>query len=195
MVSAARKAEQNSATYTVAGDFCRLFEQEMDRLYLLSFLLTADHTKAEQCFVGGLEDSAKGPRVFKEWARSWARRMVVQNAIQMVRPHPAESDAANGGAKRATTASVEISAVLDLPAFERFVFVMSVLERYSDQDCAVLLDSSREDIIAARVRALQLIGSAAEGHRTVANSREPMADDVAALTMKIESLPLLATLP
>jgi hypothetical protein len=33
----------------------------------------------------------------------------------------------------------EIAAVLDLGPFERFVYVMSVLEHYSDQDCSVLL--------------------------------------------------------
>ena len=49
----------------------------MNRLYLLAFLLTADHTTAEKCFVWGLEDSKKGNLVFKEWAQSWARRTII----------------------------------------------------------------------------------------------------------------------
>ena len=53
-----------------------------------------------------------------------------------------------------------IAAVLELAPFERFVYVMSVLERYSDQDCSVLLGCMRRDVIAARTRALQQIGSA-----------------------------------
>jgi hypothetical protein len=31
----------------------------MDSLYLLSFLLTADHAKAEECFARGLDDFFK----------------------------------------------------------------------------------------------------------------------------------------
>jgi hypothetical protein len=36
---------------------------------------------------------------------------------------------------------------------------MSVLERHSDQDCAVLLGCARQDVIAARTRAFQQIGA------------------------------------
>jgi hypothetical protein len=39
---------------------------------------------------------------------------------------------------------------------------MSALERYSDQDCSVLLDCTRRDLLAAQTRALQQIGSAAQ---------------------------------
>jgi hypothetical protein len=43
--------------YASSGDFCRIFHEELDSLYLLSLLLTADGEKAEHCFVsrnGGL---------------------------------------------------------------------------------------------------------------------------------------------
>jgi len=192
MVSTEKIVELNSATYAVAKDFCRIFEQDMDRLYLLSLLLTGDHTKAEQCYAGGLEDSSRSQRVFKEWARSWARRMVVQNAIQMIRPTTARSDAMSQRADHAEPP--EISAVLDLPVFDRFVFVMSVLERYSDQDCALLLGSTRAEVVAARVRALQGIARSADTYRATKDPREPLAPEVA-LALRIESVPLLATLP
>jgi outer membrane efflux protein len=57
--------------------------------------------------------------------------------------HSAETDAKlqNAQAKHAA-----IATVLALGDFERFVFVLSVLERYSDQDCSVLLRCSREDV-------------------------------------------------
>lgn len=58
-------------------DLCRLFAQGMDELCQLFFLLT-DHQKAEQCFVAGLEDSVKSNRVFKEWARSWEKRTIIE---------------------------------------------------------------------------------------------------------------------
>jgi hypothetical protein len=40
----------------------------------------------------------------------------------------------------------EIDALLQLADFDRFVFVMSVLEHYSEHDCALLLGCSVRDI-------------------------------------------------
>ena len=149
--------------YASSDDFCRIFYEGTDELYQLSFLLTADHKEAEQCFVFGLENSVKGNRVFKEWARSWARRAIIQNAVRVVNPHPTAKDApaeVNSSGKTPVAEPAEIAAILELAPFERFVYVMSVLERYSDQDCSVLLGCMRRDVIAARTRALQQIGSA-----------------------------------
>jgi hypothetical protein len=49
------KAEQITAPtpYATSADFGQIFHDEMEGLYLLSFLLTADREKAEQCFVSG----------------------------------------------------------------------------------------------------------------------------------------------
>jgi hypothetical protein len=133
----------------------------MDRLYLLALLLTADQAGAEQCFVQGLEDATNSSRVFKEWADSWARRMIIQNAIQIT--HPGQ-----GGSRTASVsshlpaASPAMEVITQLPVMERFVFVMSVLEHYSDQDCSLLLDCTRADVIKARSRALQQVASSAQ---------------------------------
>src|SRR3954465_5889770 len=95
-----RKIEKNSKdaaiTYAMASDFCRIFTEEMSGLYQLSYLLTGDSALAEQCFVGGLEDCSGSNRVFKEWARSWAKRTVIQNAIRLLRPSPAHSGSLPG---------------------------------------------------------------------------------------------------
>ena len=42
-----------------------------------------------------------------------------------------------------------------LEDFERFVFVMSVLDHYSEQDCALFLDCSVLEILETRTRALE----------------------------------------
>src|SRR5260370_10712368 len=76
--------------YASRADFRQIFDEDMHGLYLLSFLLTADHEKAEQCFVSGLEDAVNGNPVFKEWARSWARRGILQNAVRAINPRPVE---------------------------------------------------------------------------------------------------------
>jgi len=149
--------------YASSSDFCRVFYEETDSLYRLSFLLTADSEKAQQCFVSGLENSVNGNPVFKDWARSWARRAIIQNAVRIINPRPAEenapSDSATDGRTLAKT-QPEIAAVLDLAPFERFVFVMSVLEHYSEHECSILLDCSRREVVAARIPALRQIGRA-----------------------------------
>jgi hypothetical protein len=48
--------------------------------------LTADPEKAEECFVAGLEDSIQANPVFKEWARSWSKRMIIKSAIRLISP-------------------------------------------------------------------------------------------------------------
>ncbi len=140
--------------YATSTDFCRIFEKNMNRLYLLSLLLTGSHAVAEKCFVQGLADSKESNPVFKEWAESWARRTIVQNAIQIIRPKPtdlADPDVALGD----TGLPAEIAAILELPAFDRFAYVLSVLEGYALQECALLLDCTRGEVVAARMRALQ----------------------------------------
>ena len=147
--------------YASSGDFYRIFFDETDSLHQLSFLLTADRERAQQCFASGLEDSVKGNPVFKEWARSWARREIIQCAVRLINPRPTEEGFPSRSNSTGDTWGVEpgeIAAVLELRPFERFVYVMSVLERYSDQDCSVLLGCSLRDVIAGRSRALQQIG-------------------------------------
>jgi DNA-directed RNA polymerase specialized sigma24 family protein len=130
-------------------------------MHLLSFLLTADLAKAEECFVSGLEDCVEGTYVFRDWAKSWARRTVIQNAIRILAPRKngstvadLSSDAVSCSFGRTQDTDYAIARILRLEDFERFVFVMSVLERYSDQDCSVLLGCSRQDVGETRTRAL-----------------------------------------
>jgi hypothetical protein len=173
--------------YASSGDFRQIFDEDMNGLYLLSLLLTADREKAEQCFVSGLEDAVNGNPVFKEWARSWARRVIIQNAVRIINPRPVKTTAqsspvsVNSNAKTlAAEQQVEIAVVLGLEPFERFVYVMTVLERYSDQDCSLLLSSALRDVFAARSRALQQIGSVIELHLQQplpANQEKPVSDE------------------
>jgi hypothetical protein len=175
-----------STPYASTTDFRQIFDEDMKGLYLLSFLLTADREKAEQCFVSGLEDAVNGNPVFKEWARSWARRAIIQNAVRVINPRPVERSehsspvsVDSNGKTLATGQQVEIAAVLGLEPFERFVYVMTVLERYSDQDCSLLLGCARRDVLAARTRALQRIGSVIELHlqQPLTNPEKPVLDE------------------
>ena len=138
-------------------------------LYRLSLLLTGDHEGAEQCFVAGLEDSVNTNRVFKEWARTWAKRTILQNAIGVLKPRPRQH-AMSSLPEHAPEIGVSlpsipdrdpaISSVLALEDFERFVFVITVLEGHSERECALLLNSSLRDVRNARIRAAEHIATA-----------------------------------
>jgi hypothetical protein len=61
-----------------------------------------------------------------------------------------------------TRGQAELAAVLNLAPFERFVFVMVVLKHYSDHECSIVLGCARRYVLAARIRALEQLGSAME---------------------------------
>jgi hypothetical protein len=188
--------------YASSDDFRRLFDEDMNSLYMLSFLLTADREKAEQCFVSGLEDAVEGNPIFKEWARSWARRVIIVNAARAINPRPTDENgrsnslSVGGNGKTPAWEQVEIAAVLALEPFERFVYVMTVLERYSDQDCSLLLSCARRDVVAARSRAFQQMGSAMSSHSRQlppASTEKPVADERLSSQLELLVAQCLAT--
>jgi hypothetical protein len=149
--------EERATPYPTVADVLETFNEQMHSLYLLSFLLTADHDKAEQCLVSAMGECVEGIGVFTDPACSWTRAAVLEHAIQMIKPAPEHTDSVSFiTLKRATPAENNpFAAILLLDAFERFVFVMSVLEEYSDEECAILLRCSPRDVMMARLLALK----------------------------------------
>ena len=145
--------------YASCKDFQRIFNEDMVGLHRLAFLLTADEAKAEQCFVAGLEESIHGNPVFRQWARAWSKRAIIQNAIKTMAPTPAR----RGREQQNTAAASQNESGLENVAaivaawepFERFVFVMAVLEGYSPRECSALLACPVQDVIDAKSFALQ----------------------------------------
>ena len=150
--------EERATPYPTVTDFLRSFNEEMHSLYLLSFLLTADYDKAEKCLVSAMGECVEGIGVFMDWARSWTRAAVIKHAILMIKPAPEHTDSVSFITLRKSATPVEnnpFAAILLLDAFERFVFVMSILEEQSDEECAILLECSRRDVMMARLLALK----------------------------------------
>jgi hypothetical protein len=150
--------EEKATPYPTVADFLRTFNEEMHSLYLLSFLLTADHDRAEQCLVSAMGECVEGIGVFADWACSWARAVVLKHAIRMLNPAPERTDYVSfTSLKRSPTLPENnpFAAILLLDAFERFVFVMSILDEQSDEECAILLKCSRRDVMMARLLALK----------------------------------------
>ena len=156
--------------YATREEFLKIFDQDMNGLYQLSFLLTGDHQTAERCFAAGIEDCVKENRVFREWARAWAKRVIVEKAIREL--HPRRSYSNSSGVLRAVFSHnqqssgpighFDVDAVLGLADFERFVFVLCVLERYREHECALLLGCSASEVRDARTRAIEELASNGE---------------------------------
>lgn len=139
--------------YATREDFLKIFAEDLNGLYQLSLLLTGDHRKGERCFVTGIEDCAHEDRVFREWARAWARRVIAQNAIRELNPrwkHSTPSSIptvfSHNQQSSGSVGHFDMDSVLGLADFERSVFVLCVLEHYREHDCALLLCCSTSEV-------------------------------------------------
>jgi hypothetical protein len=156
-----KSAQSNE--YATSSDFCRIFVEQMDSLFLLSLLLTADPQKAEQCFLSGFEDSVNSNYVFKGRAHLWARRSIILQAIRLLCPRPNDENelndarplSLNGTVRADMHAYPNFARMVELNSFERFVFIMSILEKYSAHECCLLLGCLRRNVISARTAAIR----------------------------------------
>ncbi len=152
-------SENRSSQSARSGDIREFFMEDSLGLYLLSFLLTANQKKAERCFIANPDECINGHSSFHKLAHSWARCMIVRNALQMLTPNPGPSGPEPAAARPATFLHDPFLArVLALEDFERVVYVLSVLEQYADRNCAVLLGVSPQRIQETRNCALKHIG-------------------------------------
>jgi DNA-directed RNA polymerase specialized sigma24 family protein len=155
--------------YASDDDFQRLFAVEMPNLYRLAFFMITDCGKTERCLIAAINDCMSGSAVSRAWVGSWARRVVVRHAIQIVadsqeiQPGLASDsgEALIDGKSQEppTDAFGEFAAILSLKALERIVFVLCVLERYPIRDCALLLGQSQQNVQEAQSRALEQIAA------------------------------------
>jgi hypothetical protein len=142
-----QRARERATEYATCKDFQQIFDEEMSGLHLLAYLLTGDQAKAEQCFVAGLDDSIHGNPVFKQWARAWSKRAIIQNAIKAMAPS-AQGEAAEQAAVPAAFNGSKLP----------LVFVMAVLEGYSVRECGAMLGSADQNILTTKSRVLQRLG-------------------------------------
>ena len=154
--------ENGEDRYATREAFLKIFDQDLNGLYQLSFLLTGNHQKGERCFVSGIEDCAKENRVFREWARAWAKRVIAENAIRELNPRRTHFSSSSiptvisrNRQSKGPIGHFDVDSVLGLADFERFVFVLCVLERYREHECALLLGCSASEVREARTQAIE----------------------------------------
>ena len=115
--------------------------------------------------------------MFREWARTWAKSVIVQNAIRELQPRPSHSNScallpASFSHKNGPIEHFDLDAVLGLADFERFVFVLCVLEHYREHDCGLLLGCSPSEVREARTQAIQALAKVGPSVFDVYGDRE-----------------------
>ena len=147
------KSERLSPT-----SFCRYFIQHMDGLFHLAYALTADSTAAEEVYMRALDLLRSSEGVSAEWADRASRRAIIKAAIVLVRPMEAEK--IRPLALPVGTAN-EAAVLLALPAFQRFAFTLTTLEKLSIPDAAALMGCSRAEVRDGRDSAMLMMAEAA----------------------------------
>jgi len=150
--------------YATCEDFLRTFDEDLHGLYQLSFLLAGDHQMAERCFVAGIESCVKANWVFRERTRAWAKRMIVENAIVELNPRRQRSNSSTLlstvlSHDQESSGHFDLYAMLGLADFERFVFVLCVLERYRVHECALLLGCSASEVREACTQTIEKLAN------------------------------------
>jgi DNA-directed RNA polymerase specialized sigma24 family protein len=143
--------------------FCKILKQEMEPLYLLALLLTADPQLAEECFLATVEETFEDVTVFNDWALAWIKHGIVKHAVRRIFREPSRTGVAGvvwsfkGDGERTSP----IDCLIQLSPLERFVFIMTSLEGYSLRKCAALLNRSMDELSHAKVAALRHMSSQA----------------------------------
>lgn len=148
--------KDGSSRYATAPEFRAVFAEDRRSLYRLSLLLLGSEENIEQCIQRALNECIEAASVFQPFAKSWARRCIIRTAFQL-------ADMRKQGSPLAVRPTLSTdglgiytwevcSNIIALSGLQRFVFVMSALEQYNDQECSILLRCSRNDVCDARAR-------------------------------------------
>lgn len=156
--------------YSLQNNVCQTFRQDMKGLYLLCLLLTGSEHCAEQCFVSSLGDCMNLRAAFADWNISRIRHVVIQNAIRMmslVMKNNKDATSPSGQSSVISSTNPALHGVLRLETFERFVFVMSMLEGYSDHECAQLLRASAREVAVAKEMAFRHLAAPSKSQESL----------------------------
>lgn len=142
-------------------DLCLALQRSVNSLYLLAFLLTASHVEAERCIEILIDRTFEDGGIKKHSLASWLRFSLIEIAVnrflrkrgqlKLAHEHWFRIDTNRDVDTNADDDAVKvIDAVIQLSSLPRIVFVITVLERQSDETCAALLRCSISRVIRAR---------------------------------------------
>jgi len=157
-VPGAEGSRPNVAVTCVA----EMWVDKMAELYLLAFMLTADKETAEQCMLDAVDEylNSSAPSLI-DWMRDKGRHAVIERAVQSLNPRVKASycwTVPTGTRALRAPGHQPFAVMTALGTFERFVYVLTVLEGYDEEECAGVLECRRSDVVAARKLSHQLVG-------------------------------------
>jgi DNA-directed RNA polymerase specialized sigma24 family protein len=140
-------------------------------LYWLTFLLTGDREASLDVTLEALGVVHGANPFFSTWMLAWSRRVVIAKALTVIRDELATSAhrTASKRAKKSTlplrnwapdqdaTKVVLERALLAIDVFPRCALLLSVFERMSVEDAAILLDSDRDLVRKAQLTGLRAL--------------------------------------
>jgi len=132
------------------AEYWGLISSEMNVLYVLSFLLTAQKEKAELCLEQTLDEFIEGEGDFIEWACARGRQALLEHALYTMKPDATDDEMDFSDGLFSSNGRHLFGSIALLPAFERFVFVMTTIYGKSDTECARLLGATRCKVTIAR---------------------------------------------
>ena len=172
------------------NDYVRLFADSAEPLRWLCYTLTGDEELSEKVLRAAFEQSLKGADcVFRDWMVIWARRLIIQACIALMRPtgNSLQECLCMHSREDGIGISDQLELALDQPSdalqqrllhldpMPRFVFVLRALEGYSRRETALLLaigDRACESIFIRALEAVQpkmyVLRPAAMGQELVA---------------------------
>jgi DNA-directed RNA polymerase specialized sigma24 family protein len=153
------------------NDYVQLFADSAEPLRWLCYTLTGDKALSEKVLSAAFEQSLKGAdRVFRDWMVSWARRLIIQACIRLMRPtaqsmeecvciHHRKEDGISELLELALSQPSEVlqQRLLNLDPLPRFVFVLRALEGYSRRDTALLLEIGDRTCESIYIEALDAV--------------------------------------
>jgi DNA-directed RNA polymerase specialized sigma24 family protein len=149
------------------------FQDQINVLGRLAFLITGDQATADQAVVQACEITLQGNSPFRDWLLEWAKTATISSAIshgtEAIRiceaaykdqrcPH-VEHLAPGDDEERAASLELILGAdaqtlIAELDSLCRAVLVLRVAIRSSIQDCALRLNVSRAAVLAANCHVL-----------------------------------------
>lgn len=154
------------------NDYVRLFADSAEPLRWLCYSLTGDEELSEKVLNAAFKQSLKGADcVFRDWMVRWARRLIVQACIELMRPtgysleecicmHSREDGAGLSDLLELALGQPSDALqqrLLHLDPLSRFVFVLRALEGYSRREAALLLEIGDRACEAIFIRTLQAV--------------------------------------
>ena len=154
------------------NDYVRLFADSAEPLRWLCYTLTGDKPLSERVLDAAFQQSLKGAdQVFREWMVSWARRLIIQTCIRLVRPsgqgleecvclhHREDGTSISDQLELALSQPPEMlqQRLLGLDPLPRFVFVLRAIEGYARRETALLLGMGDRTCESIFIRALEAV--------------------------------------